>query len=72
MVLRRKTAQYVECLHGLKTKVLDTRKTTPGIRFLEKEAVRIGGGYNHRMGLYDMIMIKDNHIDFAGGIRKVH
>jgi len=65
-----KTAQYVECLHGLKTKVLDTRKTTPGIRFLEKEAVRIGGGYNHRMGLYDMIMIKDNHVDFAGGIKK--
>jgi nicotinate-nucleotide pyrophosphorylase (carboxylating) len=64
-----KTAQYVECLHGLKTKVLDTRKTTPGMRFLEKEAVRIGGGYNHRMGLYDMIMIKDNHVDFAGGIR---
>ena len=65
-----KTAQYVECLHGLKTRVLDTRKTTPGIRFLEKEAVRIGGGYNHRMGLYDMIMIKDNHVDFAGGIKK--
>jgi nicotinate-nucleotide pyrophosphorylase (carboxylating) len=64
-----KTAQYVESLHGLKTKVLDTRKTTPGMRFLEKEAVRIGGGYNHRMGLYDMIMIKDNHVDFAGGIR---
>jgi len=65
-----KTAQYVECLHGLKTKVLDTRKTTPGMRFLEKEAVRIGGGCNHRMGLYDMIMIKDNHVDFAGGIKK--
>jgi len=65
-----KTAQYVKCLHGLKTKILDTRKTTPGVRFLEKEAVRIGGGYNHRMGLYDMIMIKDNHVDFAGGIRK--
>jgi nicotinate-nucleotide pyrophosphorylase (carboxylating) len=65
-----KTAHYVDCLHGLKTKVLDTRKTTPGMRFLEKEAVRIGGGYNHRMGLYDMIMIKDNHVDFAGGIKK--
>jgi nicotinate-nucleotide pyrophosphorylase (carboxylating) len=65
-----KTAQYVERLHGLKAKVLDTRKTTPGMRFLEKEAVRIGGGYNHRMGLYDMIMLKDNHIEFAGGIRK--
>lgn len=50
------------------TKILDTRKTTPGIRFLEKEAVKIGGGVNHRMGLYDMIMIKDNHIDFSGGI----
>jgi nicotinate-nucleotide pyrophosphorylase (carboxylating) len=65
-----KTRQYVNRLHGLKTKVLDTRKTTPGMRFLEKEAVRIGGGYNHRMGLFDMIMLKDNHIDFAGGIRK--
>jgi nicotinate-nucleotide pyrophosphorylase (carboxylating) len=64
-----RTAQYVKCLSGLKTRVLDTRKTTPGMRFLEKEAVRIGGGYNHRSGLYDMIMIKDNHIDFAGGIR---
>jgi len=58
-----KTQQYVKRLHGLKTKVLDTRKTTPGMRFLEKEAVRIGGGYNHRMGLYDMILLKDNHID---------
>jgi nicotinate-nucleotide pyrophosphorylase (carboxylating) len=65
-----KTRQYVNRLDGLKTKVLDTRKTTPGMRFLEKEAVRIGGGYNHRMGLFDMIMLKDNHIDFAGGIRK--
>lgn len=65
-----KTALFVECLRGLKTKVLDTRKTTPGMRFLEKEAVRIGGGYNHRMGLYDMIMIKDNHVDFAGGIHQ--
>ena len=64
-----KTRQYVNRLEGLKAKVLDTRKTTPGMRFLEKEAVRIGGGYNHRMGLYDMIMLKDNHIDFAGGIR---
>ena len=65
-----KTQKYVDRLQGLKTKVLDTRKTTPGMRFLEKEAVRIGGGYNHRMGLYDMIMLKDNHIDFAGGISK--
>lgn len=62
------THKYVKALEGLPTKVLDTRKTTPLIRFLEKEAVRIGGGHNHRMGLYDMIMIKDNHIDFAGGI----
>lgn len=62
------TGKYAAKLSGLKTKVLDTRKTTPGIRFLEKEAVRIGGGGNHRMGLYDMILIKDNHIDFAGGI----
>ena len=65
-----KTQKYADCLQGLKTKVLDTRKTTPGMRFLEKEAVRIGGGYNHRMGLFDMIMLKDNHIDFAGGISK--
>ena len=62
------TNKYVKALEGLPTKVLDTRKTTPLIRFLEKEAVRIGGGHNHRMGLYDMIMLKDNHIDFAGGI----
>lgn len=62
------THEYVTRLHGLKTKILDTRKTTPGFRFLEKEAVRIGGGMNHRMGLFDMIMLKDNHIDFAGGI----
>jgi nicotinate-nucleotide pyrophosphorylase (carboxylating) len=62
------TGKYVEKLKGLKTKILDTRKTTPGMRFLEKEAVRIGGGLNHRMGLYDMIMLKDNHIDYAGGI----
>lgn len=62
------TGMYVEKLAGLKTKVLDTRKTTPGMRFLEKEAVRTGGGLNHRMGLFDMIMLKDNHIDYAGGI----
>jgi nicotinate-nucleotide pyrophosphorylase (carboxylating) len=64
------TRSYAEAVRGLKTKVLDTRKTTPGMRFLEKEAVRIGGGFNHRMGLYDMIMLKDNHIDYAGGIEK--
>ncbi len=62
------TARYQERLAGLKTKVLDTRKTTPGMRMLEKEAVRIGGGVNHRIGLFDMILIKDNHNDFAGGI----
>jgi len=62
------TNQYVERLSGLKTKILDTRKTTPGFRFLEKEAVRIGGGLNHRMGLFDMIMLKDNHIIYAGGV----
>jgi nicotinate-nucleotide pyrophosphorylase (carboxylating) len=62
------TNQYAEKLTGLKTKILDTRKTTPGMRFLEKEAVRTGGGFNHRMGLYDMVMLKDNHIDFAGGV----
>ena len=62
------THEYVSKLEGLKTIILDTRKTTPGVRFLEKEAVRIGGGMNHRMGLYDMIMLKDNHIDYAGGI----
>lgn len=70
------TAQYVKKLEGLKTQVLDTRKTTPGLRSLEKMAVKLGGGENHRMGLYDMIMLKDNHIDFAGGIdqaiRKTH
>jgi nicotinate-nucleotide pyrophosphorylase (carboxylating) len=59
---------YAQKLEGLKAKVLDTRKTTPGMRVLEKMAVKIGGGENHRMGLYDMIMLKDNHIDFAGGI----
>ena len=63
-----KTCATVQKLEGLKTKVLDTRKTTPLLRFMEKEAVRIGGGTNHRFGLYDMIMIKDNHIDYAGGI----
>lgn len=62
------TAAYVEAVRGLGTLITDTRKTTPGMRFLEKEAVRLGGGVNHRMGLYDMIMLKDNHIDFAGGI----
>ncbi|HVI43586.1 MAG TPA: carboxylating nicotinate-nucleotide diphosphorylase [Chitinophaga sp.] len=62
------THQYVEKLKGYHTRVLDTRKTTPNFRLLEKEAVRIGGGVNHRMGLYDMVMLKDNHIDFAGGI----
>jgi len=64
------TARYVKELEGTGTRVLDTRKTTPGFRFMEKEAVRIGGGINHRIGLYDMILIKDNHIDFAGGITK--
>ncbi len=63
------THDYAEKLKGLKTKILDTRKTSPGLRILEKEAVRIGGGMNHRMGLYDMIMLKDNHIDYAGGIK---
>lgn len=62
------TARYQERLAGLHTKVLDTRKTTPGMRLLEKEAVKIGGGSNHRIGLFDMILIKDNHVDFAGGI----
>ena len=63
------TAKYQAELAGLKTKVLDTRKTTPGLRMLEKEAVRIGGGMNHRIGLFDMILLKDNHVDFAGGIK---
>jgi len=62
------THKYAQQLEGLKTKVLDTRKTTPGLRLLEKEAVKIGGGTNHRIGLYDMILLKDNHVDFAGGI----
>ncbi len=64
------TRRYQDELKGLHTKVLDTRKTTPGMRILEKEAVKIGGGTNHRIGLFDMILIKDNHIDFAGGIEK--
>jgi len=64
-----RTALFVEQISGTPAKILDTRKTTPNMRFLEKEAVRIGGGYNHRMGLYDMILIKDNHIDYAGGIK---
>ena len=63
-----KTSEFVNLLKGTNTKILDTRKTTPGIRALEKWAVSIGGGVNHRFGLYDMIMLKDNHIDFAGGI----
>jgi len=63
------TNKVVKLLSSTSTKVLDTRKTTPGIRFLEKEAVRIGGGVNHRFGLYDMILIKDNHVDFVGGIK---
>ena len=62
------TARYQQRLEGLHTKVLDTRKTTPGLRMLEKMAVKIGGGANHRIGLFDMILIKDNHVDFAGGI----
>ena len=63
------TSRYTEKLAGFHTRILDTRKTTPNFRLLEKEAVRIGGGSNHRMGLYDMIMLKDNHIDYCGGIR---
>ena len=62
------TGQYTDLLKGYSTKLLDTRKTTPNFRLLEKEAVRIGGGINHRMGLYDMVMLKDNHIDYSGGI----
>ena len=65
-----RTREYVKALKGTKTRVLDTRKTTPGLRLLEKEAVKIGGGANHRIGLYDMILLKDNHVDFAGGIEK--
>lgn len=64
------TRRYQDELKGLKTRVLDTRKTTPGMRMLEKEAVKIGGGTNHRIGLFDMILIKDNHEDFAGGLEK--
>ena len=62
------TNKYVKLLEGTKAKVLDTRKTTPGMRMLEKQAVKIGGGENHRIGLFDMILLKDNHVDFAGGI----
>jgi nicotinate-nucleotide pyrophosphorylase (carboxylating) len=62
------TKKYVDLLQGTNTKILDTRKTTPGMRLLEKYAVKMGGGENHRIGLYDMILIKDNHIDFAGGV----
>ncbi len=65
-----KTNEYVKLLEGTNTKILDTRKTTPGIRALEKWAVKIGGGENHRFALYDMVMLKDNHIDFCGGITK--
>jgi nicotinate-nucleotide pyrophosphorylase (carboxylating) len=64
------TRQYTDLLKGSRTRLLDTRKTTPNFRLLEKEAVRIGGGVNHRFGLFDMIMLKDNHIDYAGGIEK--
>ncbi len=64
------TDKYVTLITGTKAKVLDTRKTTPGMRMLEKQAVKIGGGVNHRIGLFDMILLKDNHIDFAGGIDK--
>ena len=64
------TRSYVDRLKGYKTRLLDTRKTTPNFRLLEKEAVKIGGGFNHRFGLYDMIMLKDNHIDFCGAIEK--
>ena len=64
------TRKYVKQLEGTHTRVLDTRKTTPGMRMLEKEAVKIGGGVNHRIGLFDMILLKDNHVDFAGGIDK--
>ena len=62
------TREYVELLRGTSAKVLDTRKTTPGMRLLEKQAVKLGGGENHRIGLFDMILLKDNHVDFAGGI----
>lgn len=64
------TRRYVKALEGTQTRVLDTRKTTPGMRIMEKDAVRIGGGVNHRIGLFDMILLKDNHVDFAGGIEQ--
>lgn len=64
------TRKYVQLLEGTGTRVLDTRKTTPGMRMIEKEAVKIGGGVNHRIGLFDMILLKDNHVDFAGGIEQ--
>jgi nicotinate-nucleotide pyrophosphorylase (carboxylating) len=64
------TSKFVEKVKGTNAKILDTRKTTPNLRYLEKWAVRMGGGHNHRFGLYDMIMLKDNHIDFCGGIEK--
>lgn len=64
------TRKYVKALEGTNTRVLDTRKTTPGMRLMEKEAVRLGGGVNHRIGLFDMILLKDNHVDFAGGIEQ--
>ncbi len=64
------TKSYVDLLEGTRTNLLDTRKTTPGVRYMEKWAVRIGGGMNHRFALYDMIMLKDNHVDFAGGIKQ--
>lgn len=64
------TGKYVKLLEGTSASVLDTRKTTPGMRILEKQAVKIGGGVNHRIGLFDMILLKDNHVDFAGGIEK--
>lgn len=64
------TRRYAKALEGTKTRVLDTRKTTPGMRLIEKEAVKIGGGVNHRIGLFDMILLKDNHVDFAGGIEQ--
>jgi nicotinate-nucleotide pyrophosphorylase (carboxylating) len=64
------TRKYVKELQGTRARILDTRKTTPGMRMLEKEAVRIGGGVNHRIGLFDMILLKDNHVDFAGGIKQ--
>ncbi|MCD7936677.1 MAG: carboxylating nicotinate-nucleotide diphosphorylase [Tannerellaceae bacterium] len=64
------TRKYVKALEGTNTRVLDTRKTTPGMRMIEKEAVKIGGGVNHRIGLFDMILLKDNHVDFAGGIQQ--